>query len=156
MDSLSSFAEDQSEAAEAPLKKEMTKYGKSSAENLMKIKSIIENIMMIVRGIVAIITGFFRICIPPAILAIFSCPEAAFFLDNLATLLQFSEKTEDYMQKIEAYPTFYNNMGVKKSKFGYYLCAQAVFTSECSALWPRCQELSFLFTQPPFTVVILI
>lgn len=111
-------------------------------------------VMMVVRAVVAIITGFFRICIPPAILAMFTCPEGAFFPNNVVQLLEFMDKTESFLQKIEGYPTFFVNSGVKvQNKLNYYLCAQALFTSECSGIWVRCQELSWIFTQPPFTSV---
>jgi hypothetical protein len=136
------------------LQKPIISGGAAAAAVLMQIKSAIAMVMMVVRAVVAIITGFFRICIPPAILAIFTCPEGAFFPNNLVQLLEFMDKTDNFLQKIEGYPNFFENSGVQvKNKLNYYLCAQALFTSECSGMWTRCQELSWIFTQPPFTTV---
>ncbi len=51
-------------------------------------------IKMIILLIMSLITGFFRVCIPPGPLSMLSCPEATIFRDNLYHLLEFFEKTE--------------------------------------------------------------
>jgi len=155
MDDLSS-AVDQTNAedSETQVKKKEVAAGKSGAQQSMQMKMIIQLIKMVINAIVSIITGFFRIIVPPVILAFFSCPEASVFPENLINIINFDEKTDQLLQKIEAYPAFFETFAADDaSSSQYYMCAQGLFTSECSALWPGFNFITFLITQPPFTVI---
>ena len=154
LDDLSQLETSNAEDAENQLKKEQMKDGKEKSQLSMQMKMLIQLIKMVVNAIVSIITGFFRIIVPPAILAFFTCPEASFFPENLINIINFDDKTDQFLQKIEAYPAFFESFATDvSSKSAYYKCAQGLFTSECSALWPAFSFLTFLITQPPFTVI---
>lgn len=154
MSELSDLQASNQEDADGLLKKKEVKYGKAKSLMNFQLKMIIAIIKMIINAIVAIITGFFRIIVPPAILSFFSCPEASFKPVNLIHIINFDDKTEQLLQKIEAYPRFFETFAPEDaSTFSYYMCAQGLFTSECSALWPTFNILPFIFTQPPFIVI---
>lgn len=122
---LSKLEASNNEDAETLLNKKEVSYGKSKAQISMQLKMIIQLIKMVINAIVAIITGFFRIIVPPAILAFFSCPEAAFFPVNLIHIINFDEKTEQLLKKIEAFPAFYETFTQPNSPNSlYYMCAQ--------------------------------
>lgn len=157
LDDLASFGSSLSEDADSLLDKKEVKSGKTSSILNFQVKMIIAMIKMVVNAIVSIITGFFRIIVPPAILAFFSCPEAGFMPANLIHIIDFDEKTEQIVTKIEAYPQFFETFAPKDaSTFSYYLCAQGLFTSECSAVWPKFMPLAYIFTNPPFTTIIFL
>lgn len=154
---LASLDSSLSEEADSLLDKKEIKNDNKSSILSFQVKMIIALIKMVINAIVSIITGFFRIIVPPAILAFFSCPEAGFMPANLIQIINFDEKTEQIITKIEAYPQFFETFAPKDaSSFSYYLCAQGLFTSECSAVWPKFMPLAFIFTNPPFTTIIFL
>ena len=153
-DLASAVEQNNQEDSETQLDKKEVKMGKEAAQQSMQMKMIIQLIKMVINAIVSIITGFFRIIVPPVILAWFSCPEASIFPENLINIINFDEKTDQLMQKIEAYPQFFESFAAEDaSNQQYYMCAQGLFTSECSALWPGFNFITFLITQPPFIVI---
>ena len=153
-DLASAVEQNNQEDSETQLDKKEVKNGKEAAQQSMQMKMAIQLIKMVINAIVSIITGFFRIIVPPVILAWFSCPEASVFPENLINIMNFDEKTDQLMQKIEAYPQFFESFAPDDaSNQQYYMCAQGLFTSECSALWPGFNFITFLITQPPFITI---
>ena len=121
---------------------------------MMIIKLIIAIVKMIIQIVISIIAGFLRQCIPPGPLTIFSCPEGAYWLENLYHPVQFDEKTFALWEKAKAFPFYYSNLlwNILKKRYTvitYYICGQGFFTLDCSILWPKCFEIAYIITNPP-------
>ena len=70
------------------------KAGPAANEAMVKLKKQKAMIKMIILLVVSIITAMFRVCVPPVILSMDSCPEAAPLPMNLMHLLNFDSKDE--------------------------------------------------------------
>ena len=153
MSQINDYIEDsQSSASSIITSNPLTSLGLMGAPIMMGIEYAKEMVKLPKNIITTVITALYRICIPPGPLAITTCPEGGANLVNLYHLMLFEEKTQLFIKKTTAFPEFYVNSEISGNNLAsYYICAQAYFTAECSALWPKCFELAWYISNPPYT-----